>query len=112
MGCSSSQPGVEISLVLRDGDGQVIGGILCDTFLRCLYVDVLWVDEQYRGSGHGEALMTEAEQIARAHGCTFAHTTTFSYQAPDFYQHLGYRVFGVIEDYPDGIKQYFLKKPL
>ena len=56
--------------------------------------------------------MTEAERIAREHGCTFAHTTTFSYQAPDFYQRLGYRIFGVIEGYPDGIKQYFLKKPL
>ena len=52
------------------------------------------------------------ESIAREHGCTFAHTCTFTYQAPDFYQHLGYRVFAVLDDYPEGIKEYFLKKKL
>ena len=106
------QPGIDVKLILKDGGGQVMGGIFCDTFLKCLYIDVLWVDERCRDSGFGRALLTEAEQIAQEHGCTFAHTTTFSYQAPEFYQRLGYRIFGVIDDYPDGTKQYFLKKPL
>ena len=49
------QPGIDISLVLKDDTGQVMGGVFCDTFLQCLYVDVLWVDERYRGSGYGQA---------------------------------------------------------
>ena len=53
-----------------------------------------------------------AERIARESGCTFTHTCTFSYQAPGFYQRLGYEVFAVLDDYPDGIRQFFLKKRL
>ena len=106
------QPGISIDLLLKDDQGQVLGGIFCEAFLYCLYIDVLWVDERCRGLGYGRALMNEAERIAREHGCTFAHTCTFTYQAPDFYQHLGYRVFAVLDDYPEGIKEYFLKKKL
>lgn len=70
------------------------------------------LDERLRGRGYGRALMEEAERIGREHGCTFAHTTTFSYQAPDFYQAVGYTIFAAMDDYPDGIVQYFLKKSL
>lgn len=107
-----TKPGISIELFLKDDAGQVMGGILCDTFSYCVYIDVLWVDERLRGQGYGEDLMTAAEKIARENGCTFAHTTTFSYQAPDFYQRMGYQIFGEIDDYPNGIKQYFLKKKL
>jgi ribosomal protein S18 acetylase RimI-like enzyme len=106
------QPGIRIDLYLKGPNGEVIGGVICDTFSRCLYVDVLWIDERYRGKGHGEKLMEEAERIAKEAGCTFAHTTTFSYQSPGFYERMGYEVFGRIDDYPNGIIQYFLKKRL
>lgn len=106
------QPGISINLVLKDESGQVYGGILCDTFLYCLYIDVLWLHESLRGQGYGKAMILEAERIAREHGCTFAHTCTFTYQSPDFYQAMGYTVFAVLDDYPKDIKQYFLKKRL
>lgn len=106
------KPDVTINLVVKDAEGTVLGGLFCDTFLHSLYIDVLWVDERIRGQGYGKALIDEAERLARSHGCTLAHTCTFSYQAPDFYQRQGYTVFGVLDDYPDGIRQYFLKKAL
>ncbi len=106
------KPGISVNLVLKDTAGQVLGGILCDTFLYCLYIDVLWVHESLRGQGYGKALILEAERIAREHGCTFAHTCTFTYQNPGFYQAVGYTIFAVLDDYPDGIKQFFLKKRL
>lgn len=106
------QPDVTINLIVKDTEGAVLGGIFCDTFLHTIYIDVLWVDERIRGQGYGKALIEEAERIARSHGCTLAHTCTFSYQAPGFYTGQGYTVFAVLEDYPDGIKQYFLKKTL
>jgi len=106
------KPGIDINLVLKDESGQVLGGILCDTFLYSLYIDVLWLHDSLRGQGYGKALILEAERIAREHGCTFAHTCTFSYQSPEFYRAVGYSVFAVLEDYPDGIRQYFLKKRL
>ena len=102
----------DIKIVVREDNGDVVGGILCDTFNRCLYIDVLWVAGSHRGQGWGYRLITEAERIAREAGCTFAHTCTFSYQSPDFYQRQGYEVFGRLDDYPEGIIQFFLKKKL
>ena len=44
-------------------------------------------------------------------GCRSAHLDTFSFQAPDFYKKLGYRVFGAI-DYPPDHRRFFLQKRL
>jgi GNAT superfamily N-acetyltransferase len=106
------KPGIDINLLLKDEEGQVWAGIFCETWLYSLYIDVLWVDERCRGQGFGRALIEEAERIAREHGCTFAHTTTFSYQAPAFYQRAGYTVLAAMDDYPEGITRYFLRKKL
>lgn len=104
------EPGIDVDLVLRDADGRVFGGIFCDSFLHSLYIDVLWVDERYRGQGYGRALIEAAERTAREHGCTIAHTTTFSYQAPGFYLRAGYEIVGELDGYPDGFRQFFLRK--
>ena len=110
--CLLQKPGIDIQFVLKDEGGNPVGGIFCDTFLYCLYIDVLWIDERYRGLGYGKVLIRQAEKVAREKGCTFAHTCTFSYQSPDFYQAMGYDVFATLADYPNGIKQFFLKKAL
>lgn len=77
-----------------------------------LYIDMFWIADDYRGKGYGKAMIAEAERAGKEMGCVFAHTSTFSYQSPHFYQNMGYEVFGMLDDYPDGIKQYFLKKKL
>ncbi|MDD3831742.1 MAG: GNAT family N-acetyltransferase [Clostridia bacterium] len=104
-----SKPGIDINLYIKDGD-KIIGAILCDSFNMCLYIDVLWLDETYRGKGYGKALISKAEQLAKEHGCIFSHTNTFSYQAPDFYIACGYEVFATLQDYPNGIVQFFFKE--
>lgn len=106
-----NKPGISINLYLKDAD-KVIGAILCDTFNLCVYIDVLWIDESYRGKGYGKALIEQAEKAAKEKGCLFSHTCTFSYQSPEFYAACGYEVFAELPDYPDGIIQYFLKKKL
>jgi len=54
----------------------------------------------------------EIENEAKALGCHFAHTTTYSFQAPLFYQKQGYTICGEIDGFPDDIKLYMLKKQL
>ena len=105
------KPGIDIYLFLRAGD-KVIGAIACDTFNMSMYIDVLWLDETYRGRGYGKILVCQAEQTAKEKGCIFAHTSTFSYQSPEFYKACGYEAFAELSDYPDGIVQYFFKKTL
>jgi len=105
------KPGVDINLYLKKGE-TVLGAIMCDSFNMSVYIDVLWLDESCRGKGYGKALIEQAEEIAKEDGCVFSHTSTFSYQSPEFYQACGYEVFAELRDYPDGIVQYFLKKKL
>jgi len=102
----------DINIFLRDDLGKAIGGLFCETWLQGLYIDVFWIAEEYRNKGYGKVMIIEAEKRGKELGCTFAHTCTFSYQSPDFYKKMGYEIFGINDEYPDGIKQYFLKKKL
>lgn len=101
-----------LRLALRDESGTIQGGVLGYMYRHCLFIDILWVDESCRGTGAGKALLLQAEAIARQWGATLVHLDTFSFQAPEFYQHCGYTVFGVLDGYRDGISRYYLKKNL
>jgi GNAT superfamily N-acetyltransferase len=95
------------------GPGEVIyGGILGETYWGWLYIDLLWVDERLRGRGFGRRLMETVEEAARQNGAAHAYLDTFSFQAPDFYRRLGYRVFGQLPDFPPGQQRYFMTKTL
>lgn len=72
----------------------------------------MWIEEKYRGKGLGRILIGKVEKIAKDNGCIFAHTCSMSYQAPEFYKSCGYEMFAKLDDYPNGIIQYFLKKKL
>jgi hypothetical protein len=49
---------------------------------------------------------------ARWRGARNAYLDTFSFQAPDFYQRHGYRVFGELVDFPPGHTRYYMTKQL
>jgi hypothetical protein len=52
----------------------------------------------------------EAVAISAICGCT--KTGEGRAMAPGFYQKLGYEVFAVLEDYPRGHHNYYLRKQL
>ena len=99
-----------LNVFARDESGQIIGGLLGGTFWRWLHIEVLWVADTCRGQGIGQKLMAAAEQEAARRGCLHAQLETHEFQAPAFYQKLGYRVFGELDDFPPGHKKYFLVK--
>lgn len=101
-----------LSVLAHDDDGALIGGLTGKTFWNWLYIDVLWVDEKRRGQGLGGQLVHKAEAIAAARGCTAAYLWTESFEAPDFYQKLGYRRFVVKDDFPAGFQRIGFLKPL
>jgi len=109
IGQSGEQP---VKFVARDSGGTVVGGILGHTRWRWLYIAKLWVDESARGHGLGTRLMAAAEDLARSRGCTDVSLDTFDYQARPFYEKLGYELFGTLEGYPPGSRQYYLRKRL
>jgi GNAT superfamily N-acetyltransferase len=103
---------VPVSIFLRDDSGAVVGGLLGHIRWRWLYVSKLWMKEELRGHGHGSALLDAAEKLARERECIGAYLDTFEYQARPFYEKLGYRLFGTLEGFPPGYRQYFLSKRL
>ena len=101
----------EFAVPLKAGDGAVVGGIYAMSWAGSLFIKWFWIDEAYRRSGHGRALIEAAEAEGRRRGCTAAWLDTFEFQARPFYEKLGYTVFGTL-DYPAGFKRYFLQKAL
>lgn len=100
-----------VRFVARDDHG-VAGGLLGHTRWKWLYVAKLWVDERARGQGIGTQLLTAAEEVARDRGCIGAFLDTFEYQARPFYEKLGYELFGTLDGYPPGYRQFYLRKRL
>lgn len=101
-----------VHIFLRDDAGHVVGGLLGHIRWRWLYVAKLWVDDRFRGAGQGSALLAAAEELARDRGCIGVHLDTFEYQARPFYEKLGYAVFGTLDGFPPGYRQFYLTKML
>ena len=98
--------------LVEPGSGEVIGGLWGEIARDYLYIDLLFVPEAARGRGVGRSLMHQAEQEAVRRGCHAAWLSTYSFQAPGFYQKLGYRVSGELPTYPRGQSSIFLTKTL
>jgi GNAT superfamily N-acetyltransferase len=56
--------------------------------------------------------MNAAEQLARERKCGGIWLDTYEFQAPAFYQSLGYEVFGQLPDHPRSSGRFFLRKML
>lgn len=101
-----------LAIFLKDDRGAVLGGALGNLWGGWLDLSTLWVAEPLRGQGHGTRLLEAAEEEAKQFGCTGVFLTTFSFQAPTFYERLGYEVVADIPDYPTGYTYHVLKKTL
>ena len=104
--------GKNLCFVLRSPDQEIVGGVIGATYWNWLYINLMWIKEEFRGRGFGHQLLTLAEQEARQRGAEYAYLDTFSFQAPGFYKKHGYEVFGELNNFPPGHQRYFLSKHL
>ncbi|WP_313316652.1 GNAT family N-acetyltransferase [Stenotrophomonas sp.] len=103
---------IPLQLASQDANGQLRGGLLGDICAGWLVIHVLWVDPEYRGTGLGSQLLSQAEQQARATGAHGVTLDTFDWQAEGFYLRNGYEVFGRLADFPLGHQRIYLRKTL
>ncbi|MEI5099475.1 GNAT family N-acetyltransferase [Streptomyces sp. PmtG] len=104
---------VPLGVWALDRENELVGGLSGHTWAGWLHVSLLWVAEGARGAGLGGRLLAEGERVARVErGCRRARLETWDFQAPDFYQKYGYEVVCAIPDYPEGVTEYTLTKPL
>ncbi|EJZ19728.1 GNAT family N-acetyltransferase [Rhizobium sp. Pop5] len=109
VGPSDRQP---LSVLIRDTDGKVTGGLSGFTAWGWLFTQMLYVPDTLRGTGLAGKLLAKAEEEARARGCRGAWIDTFSPQALRAYLRQGYEVFGELEEFPEGRTRSFLRKNL
>jgi len=100
----------KLAFYMRDEQDEMVGGLYGETYWGWLFISHLWVAEALRGQGYGVELMRRAESEAVKRGCRHAFVDTTDFQAPGFYQKLGYQVFGALVDFPEGHTRYFLQK--
>jgi ribosomal protein S18 acetylase RimI-like enzyme len=101
-----------LAFFLRDEKDQIVAGLHGWTWSGWLKINYLWVSVEERGRGQGRQMLLMAEAEARKRGCSHATLSTYSFQAPDFYRRLGYRIAATIEGLPEGHRQYTLLKDL
>ena len=81
--------------VLRD-QTQIVGVLRYSLFWQTLpFLDLLYLDEAYRGKGHGRQMMTHWETCLYKLGYRYAMLSTQADEtAKDFYEKLGYQKTG------------------
>jgi len=100
-----------LHVIVRDSDsGEIVGGISGRTSVGTMFIDLVYLPEALRGHDIGTHMMAMAEEEGRRRGCRAGVLYTISFQAPGFYQRLGWRVFGEIPCDPPGTSRVFLTK--
>jgi GNAT superfamily N-acetyltransferase len=110
-GVSTYEP-MPLTIVLTDDNGERKGALTGQSVWDWFYVNLLWVDDAERGKGLGQRLMQAAETEAEKRGCIGVWVSTYSFQAPVFYEKMGYASFGQIDGFPKGHTRHFYQKRL
>ena len=101
-----------IAVFAEDETGEIVGGVTGTVNWTWLSIKLLWVAPELRGCGLGRRLMTAIEDLGRRRGCRRAHVDTLGFQAPGFYERLGYEPFAELPDYAPGHPRVYLRKAL
>jgi GNAT superfamily N-acetyltransferase len=76
--------------VKAEQDGELVAGVSGWTWGEAAGIELVWVHEDHRGTGLGARMLATFEREAKARGCTHVFVSSFTFQAPGFYQRLGY----------------------
>jgi len=103
----------ELTVRVIGGDGRLVAGLSGWTWGTCCGVGMMWVREDARRSGWGARLLAAAETEARTRGCVQVVVSSFTFQAPGFYERHGYVETGRTEGIPRaGSAKVHLRKAL
>ncbi|MBX3719542.1 MAG: GNAT family N-acetyltransferase [Parachlamydiales bacterium] len=90
----------------------VLGCVVVQYFWGQLHIKYLYVEEDCRGLGYATSLMQRALEYGKQRGCRFAFVETMSFQAPEFYQKLGFSIDFKRDGFDAGTSFYYLRKIL
>lgn len=93
-------------------NGELMGAIVVQLFWKQLHIKYLFVEENYRGQGIARRLMNHALEYGKKRECQFAFVETMSFQAPEFYQKMGFTIEFSRPGYAVNTTFHYLKKCL
>lgn len=99
-------------LICHSASREILGGLIGRTSLGLFFIDLIFLPDHLRGHGLGSKVMAAAEAEAKRRGCSAAVLYTITFQAPGFYERLGYQVLGRIECRPPGHSRVCMTKSL
>ncbi|MFH8343755.1 GNAT family N-acetyltransferase [Streptomyces sp. NPDC018045] len=102
----------DFSVRVTDAEGELIGGLSAWTWGGLCGIHLLWVREDSRAAGWGAKLLRAAEQEAVRRGCDRATVSSYTFQAPGFYERQGYVEVGRVPGIPGGHADVYLYKEL
>jgi ribosomal protein S18 acetylase RimI-like enzyme/8-oxo-dGTP pyrophosphatase MutT (NUDIX family) len=91
---------------------EFVGAIVVQPFWEQLHIKYLFVEKNYRGQGIARQLMNHALEFGIKRGCHFAFVETMSFQAPEFYQKMGFAIEFSRPGYAENTTFHYLKKSL
>ncbi|MDO5096394.1 MAG: GNAT family N-acetyltransferase [Peptostreptococcaceae bacterium] len=106
---SKSEP---LNIYVEDEQGNLIAGMVAETFGNWLEIEYLYVGEDLRGQGLGSEILNMAEKEAKERKCKYSFVDTFNFQAPDFYKKHGYKEVFALKEYPYTSQRYYYTKEL
>jgi GNAT superfamily N-acetyltransferase len=100
------------SVKVTDEAGELVGGLTAWTWGGLCGIGLLWVREASRRDGWGSRLLRAAEAEARRRGCDRVVVSSFTFQAPGFYERHGFAEAGRTPGIPGGHADVHLFKSL
>ena len=101
-----------LNLYVEDEHGEIMAGLVAETFGNWLEIEYLFVKEELRGQGIGSQLLQQVESEAKKRNCRYVFVNTYQFQAPAFYQKHGYQEVFTLKDYPCTGQRHYYQKDL
>ena len=94
-----------LAIFIRDPrTDEIVGGLWGQSAAGWLFIDLLFVPENLRRRGLGATLVRDAENAAIKRGDIGVWLSTGSFQAPGFYERMGYTRFGTPPRLSQGVR--------
>jgi len=93
-------------------EGTLIGGATGRTEFRRLFVNYLWIDAQWRGTGLGTQALHKLEALAVERACVDALIETLDDDVARWYTRCGYRLIAHVPEYCGPWSRHTLLKTL
>lgn len=91
-------------------EAQLVGGIVFQKYNDILWIEALWVDDNFKRRGIGRSIVNQLIDISRLENVQNFQLNTFFPEAKSFFQACGFDVVNCIPNWKYGLTCYFMRK--